>query len=177
VATPRGIGTAGPTRPVAPAAAPSSAAAARPPAQAVAAAWLRGEVTLATLRGYSDDELAAVAEVGYALFRQGQHELARTVFEGLQALTGSEYPLRALAAIAVAAQRYADALPLLDAAIARSRSGIAGRLLRAEAFAQLGRYTDAQADLDWILRAAPRDDDEEALRRRAVAMRRRLRRP
>jgi tetratricopeptide (TPR) repeat protein len=144
------------------------------PATARAAAWLRGEVSLAALRGYSEAELAAVAEVGYALFRQGRHDLAGTVFEGLAALTGREYPLRALAAIAVAGRRYADALPLLDAAIARSRSSFAARLLRAEALSRLGRYADAQADLDWIIRAAPRDDDEEGLRRRAATLRRRL---
>ena len=154
-----------------------SAAATPSGAAAQAAAWRRGEVSLAALRGYSEEELAAVAEVGYALFRQGLHDLARTMFEGLAALTGREYPLRALAAIAVAARRWADALPLLDAAIARSSSGVAGRLLRAEALTQLGRYADAQADLDWIIRAAPRDDDEEALRRRATAMRRRLAHP
>jgi len=146
-------------------------------AAAQAAAWLRGEVTLATLRGYSEEELAAVAELGHALFRQGRHDLATSVFEGLLALTGSEYALRALAAIAVAARRYADALPLLDAAIARERSGLAGRLLRAEALVQLGRFAEAMADLDWIVRAAPRDADEEALRRRATAVRRRLARP
>jgi tetratricopeptide (TPR) repeat protein len=163
---PRRSGQRGPL----PAGAPAGAA-------AQAAAWLRGEVSLAALRGYSEEELAAVAEVGYALFRQGQHDLARTIFEGLASLTGHEYPLRALAAIAVAGQRYADALPLLDAAIARSSSGVAARLLRAEALAQLGRYGEAQADLDWIIRAVPRDDEEEALRRRAVALRRRLTRP
>ena len=147
------------------------------PAAAQAAAWLRGEVSLAALRGYSEEELAAVAELGYALFRQGRHDLAGTVFEGLASLTGREYPLRALAAIAVAARRYAEALPLLDAAIARSRPGLPGRLLRAETLFQLGRYADAQADLDWIIRAAPRDADEEALRRRATTLRRRLARP
>jgi tetratricopeptide (TPR) repeat protein len=144
---------------------------------AQAAAWLRGEVSLAALRGYTEEELASVAELGYALFRQGSLDLATTVFEGLAALTGREYPLRALAAIAVAGRRYADALPLLDAAIERSRSALAGRLLRAEALLHLGRYTDAQDDLDWIIRAAPRDADEEALCRRAIAMRRRRSRP
>jgi predicted Zn-dependent protease len=167
------MGPAGPAGAARPAGAPAPAAA-DPQAPAQAAAWLRGEVSLAALRGYPEAELAAVAEVGYALFRQGQHDLARTVFEGLAALTGREYPLRALAAIAVAARRYADALPLLDAAVARSAAGLAGRLLRAEALMQLGRYTDAQADLDWIIRAVPRDDDEEALRRRAAALRSRL---
>jgi predicted Zn-dependent protease len=156
---------------------PGAPAAPAPQAAAQAGAWLRGEVSLAALRGYSEEELAAVAEVGYALFRQGQHDLARTVFEGLAALTGREYPLRALAAIAVANRRYADALPLLDAAIDRSRAALAGRLLRAEALVHLGRYADAQVDLDWIVRTAPRDDEEEGLRRRAAAMRRRLSRP
>ena len=49
----------------------------------------------------------------------GGEERQDSVANGLDALTGSEYPLRALAAIAVAARRYADALPLLDAAAPR----------------------------------------------------------
>jgi len=146
-------------------------------ASARVAAWGRGEVSLAALRGYSEEELAAVAELGYACFRQGRHDLATTIFEGLASLTGREYPLRALGAIAVATGRAADALPLLDAAVSRAPAGLAARLLRAEARARLGRYGEAIADLDWVVAAAPRDAEEQGLRRRAAVMRRRLTRP
>jgi tetratricopeptide (TPR) repeat protein len=139
--------------------------------------WLAGETSLATLRGYSEAELEALAELGYALFRQGQLEPARVCFEGLAALSGREYPLRALGALAVAAGRFDDALGPLAAAIARHPAGLASRLLRSEALAGLGRYAEALADLDWVIGAAARDAEERALQRRAGLMRRRVTRP
>jgi predicted Zn-dependent protease len=140
-------------------------------------AFARGEVTLAALRGYSEDELASMAELGYALFRQGRHDLARIVFRGLASLTGREYPLRALGAIALAARQPAEAVTLLGEAITRHPAGLPSRVLRAEALAGMGRYAEAVADLEWVMRAAPRDAEEQALRRRAAAIRRRLARP
>jgi predicted Zn-dependent protease len=146
-------------------------------AQEQALAWLRGETSLAALRGYGEAELTALAELGYALYAAGQLDAARAVFEGLASLSGREYPLRALGAIALAARRYDEAAGVLGAAIARHPAGLASRLLRAEALCGLGRYAEAVADIDWIAGAAPRDAEERALQRRAAVLRRRLVRP
>ncbi|HEY3354070.1 MAG TPA: tetratricopeptide repeat protein [Polyangia bacterium] len=156
---------------------PTGAGPAVSPAQAEALAWLRGETSLAALRGYTEAELEALADLGYALFRQGQDEPARVVFEGLASLSGREYPLRALGAIAVAGRRYDDAVAVLGAAITRHPAGLASRVLRAEALTALGRYAEARADLDWVVGAVARDPEERALQRRAGVMRRRAVRP
>jgi tetratricopeptide (TPR) repeat protein len=138
---------------------------------------MRGEASLAELRGYSETELEALAELGYALYREGRMDLARLVFEGLASLTGREYSWRALGAIALAGRRYDAAVAALDAAVARHPVGLCSRLLRAEALCGLGRYAEAARDLDWIVGAVPRDEEERALRRRAGVLRRRLMRP
>ena len=48
--------------------------------------WLAGKVTLAEVRGYSSEELTAIAEVGFAYFAQGKYEQAAVVFDGLAAV-------------------------------------------------------------------------------------------
>jgi len=135
-----------------------------------AALWLRGEATLSELRGYSEEDLSVIAEVGYALYRRRRYDLAAVVFDGLAVLTGQEYPVRALAAIAMVQGRFEEALAYADVAVARGPFSLQARQLRAECLMHLGRHNEAQAELERIVQAAPRDAEEEAIRRRAAAL-------
>ena len=48
--------------------------------------WSRGEITLKDIKGYTDEELYAIASQGYFFFLQGKIEPARIIFEGLVAI-------------------------------------------------------------------------------------------
>ena len=125
---------------------------------------------------YDADELHALAELGYALAQEGRHGEARIVWEGLALVNPSdEAPLRLLALLARREQRHTDAVTLASAALERG-AGPALALLRAEAFLQVGRYGEALADLEWLLRERPGDESFLPVRRRALALRARLRR-
>jgi hypothetical protein len=127
---------------------------------------------------YDDDELAALAQLGYALLEEGRLADARTLWEGLaEVAPGEETPWRVLAVIAAREARWADVEALADASLGR-RPGAAAMLLRAEARWRAGRYAEAAQDLDAVVRA-PRAPGAEAdaIRRRAAAMLARLRRP
>jgi Flp pilus assembly protein TadD len=62
--------------------------------------WSRGEVTLKEIKGYSEEELFAIANQGYFFFLQGKTEPARVIFEGLVAIDPKNaYYYRALGVI------------------------------------------------------------------------------
>ena len=126
---------------------------------------------------YDDDELHALADLGYTLLAEGRLGDARILWEGVATVDPQgEAAWRALAVIAAREQRWADVEPLATAALGR-RPGAAAFLLRAEARWRSGRYSEAALDLEAIARVAPRSDDERAIQRRAVALHARLRRP
>lgn len=127
-----------------------------------------------------DEEKGALAELGYALIREGRYDDARGVWEGLAHLAPTdEAPYRALAVIALREQRWEDAAQLATASLGR-RPAAAPLLIRAEAMFRTGRYAECGRDLQQIVQAgaAGKDDDEEteAIRRRAAVMHDRLRR-
>ncbi len=128
--------------------------------------------------GYQSDELHALAELGYALIREGRLDDARAVWEGLSLVVpADEAPYRALTVIAIREERWQDAVALATAALGRKPSA-APLLLRAEALFRTGRYADASRDLAQILevRVDERDEAGQAVRRRAAVMHARLRR-
>lgn len=62
--------------------------------------WARGEATLRELKGYSDEELYCISQLGYTLFLNGKIRDARIVFEGLVAIDPrNEYYYRALGVV------------------------------------------------------------------------------
>ena len=124
------------------------------------------------------EERHALAELGYALVREGRWDDARAVWEGLATIApADEAPLRALAVIAAYEQRWPDVVALAGAALERRPDAAAALLLRGEALLRTGRYQEAARDLDRLVRLRPADDGEQALRRRAAALAARLRRP
>ena len=62
--------------------------------------WASGELTLKEIKGYTDDELYAIAHQGYFFLMQGKNAEARTIFEGLVAIDPrNDYYYRALGVI------------------------------------------------------------------------------
>ena len=64
------------------------------------ALWAQGKLTLREIKGYTDEELYAIAHVGYFFLMQGKNDEARTLFEGLVAVDPrNDYYYRALGVI------------------------------------------------------------------------------
>ena len=62
--------------------------------------WAKGQATLKEIKGYSDDELFAIAHTAYFFLMQGKNNDARTIFEGLVAVDPRNgYYYRALGVI------------------------------------------------------------------------------
>lgn len=135
-------------------------------AEQLVAQWLAGRATLAEVRGYGADELAAIADVGFAYFAQGKYEQAAIVLEGLAALDPrSAWYRKALGAVALAQGQFEAAVRRYDEAVGISAVDAEAYLGRAEAYLGLGKRKDAEADLQ----RARKCGQESAFGRRAAA--------
>lgn len=73
--------------------------------------WAEGKATLREVRGYSDEELYAIAKTAYFFFYQGRISEARTLFQGLYAINPADpYFAKALGVVEMAAGNAQGAL-------------------------------------------------------------------
>src|SRR5690606_12896327 len=100
--------------------APGAARAAVPPEvrrQQLLQAWADGKATLKDVRGYSDEELYAVAQAAHTYFYQGRIDEARTLFHGLFAVDPTNaYFARGMGVVEMAAGNPEGALAAFDVA-------------------------------------------------------------
>lgn len=131
--------------------------------------WAAGQVTLKDIKGYTDDELYAIAHTGYFFLMQGKNQEARTLFEGLVAIDPrNDYYYRALGVIFHKLGDDERAIKQFGYAIRVNPRSLAAYVNRAEVFIAQGRYGEASQDLQKALAAAgPRD---AALARKARAL-------
>lgn len=79
--------------------------------------WADGKATLRDVRGYSQEELYAVARAAYFYFYQGRVKEARVLFHGLYAINPVDpYFAKALGVVELAANNPAGALSAYDVA-------------------------------------------------------------
>jgi tetratricopeptide (TPR) repeat protein len=132
------------------------------------ARWAEGKATLKEVRGYTDEELYAVARTGHAFFNQGLITQARAIFQGLFAISPRDpYLARALGVVEYAAGNTEGALGAFDVAVKLDPASAAGYLGRAEVRLASGQRREAQADL---ARAVELSGPSEPLRERARAL-------
>ncbi len=130
--------------------------------------WADGKATLKEVRGYSDEELYAVAKTAYFFYYQGRIPEARTLFQGLYAVDPvNPYFARALGVIELAAGNPQGALAAYDVAIKLAPDDPASYVGRAEVRLSLNQRPQAQEDLR---RATLLGDPENPHRRKAEAM-------
>jgi Flp pilus assembly protein TadD len=131
--------------------------------------WASGQITLKELKGYSDDELYAIAHTGYFFLMQGKNNEARTLFEGLVAIDPrNDYYYRALGVIFHKLGDAERALKQFGYAIRVAPRAPAAYVNRAEVYISTSRYQDAAGDLRRALEhMGPRDT---ALARKARAL-------
>jgi tetratricopeptide (TPR) repeat protein len=111
-------------------------------------AWIDGEIGLRDVRGYSDEELTAIARAGVTFYQQGRPAEARAIFLGLAALSPRDaYVARAIGVIEMAGGDADGALASFGRAIALEPADGAAYAGRAEVHLALGRDDRARADL------------------------------
>ena len=120
-------------------------------------AWAEGRSTLRELRGYTRDELYAIARSAHVFFSQGRIEPARVLFRGLRAVDPLDaYFARGLAVVEFAAGDRDAALAAWEAAIALAPGEPSAWVGRAEVKLASAQRADAVADLIRAEAIAPR---------------------
>lgn len=121
--------------------------------------WADGKATLKEVRGYSDEELYAVAKTAYFFFYQGRINEARTLFQGLYAVNPLDaYFAKALGVVEFAAGNGQGALAAYDVAIKLSPSDAGAYAGRAEVKLALGQKSQALDDLRRAAQVAKEGD-------------------
>ncbi|MBZ4417167.1 SycD/LcrH family type III secretion system chaperone [Myxococcus sp. RHSTA-1-4] len=130
--------------------------------------WAEGKATLRDVRGYSDEELYAIAKTAYFFFYQGRVSEARTLFQGLYAVNPTDsYFAKALGVVEMAAGNGQGALAAFDVAAKLSPQDPSVYVGRAEVKLALGQKPQAIEDLR---RAAAMTPGDDAVVRKAGAM-------
>lgn len=121
--------------------------------------WADGKATLKDVRGYSDEELYAVAKTAYFFFLQGRVAEARTLFQGLYAVNPVDpYFAKALGVIELAAGNSQGALAAYDVAIKLAPNDPGAFVGRAEVKLSLGQKAQAVEDLKKATQVASPED-------------------
>ncbi len=130
--------------------------------------WADGKATLRDVRGYSDEELYAIAKMAYFFFYQGRVNEARTIFQGLYAVNPTDaYFAKALGVVELAAGNAQGAQAAYDVAIKLAPQDGQAYVGRAEVRLSLGQKQQALDDLRRAASLAPEDDP---IARKATAM-------
>lgn len=130
--------------------------------------WADGKATLRDVRGYSDEELYAIAKTAYFFFYQGRISEARTLFQGLYAVNPTDaYFAKALGVVEMAAGNGQGALAAFDVAAKLSPQDPSVYVGRAEVKLALGQKPQAVEDLR---RAAALSSEDDPVVRKASAM-------
>ena len=137
--------------------------------QQLLARWAAGRITLKELKGYSDDELYAIAHTGYFFLMQGKNTEARTLFEGLVAIDPkNDYYYRALGVIFHKLGDADRAIKQFSYAIQVSPKTASSYVNRAEVYLSLGRTADAANDLRKALEVITPKEPQLARKTRAL---------
>jgi type III secretion system low calcium response chaperone LcrH/SycD len=130
--------------------------------------WADGKATLKDVRGYTDEEIYAVAKTAYFFFYQGRVQEARTLFQGLYAVNPLDpYLAKALGVVELAAGNAQGALSAYDVAIRLAPDDAAAYVGRAEVNLSQGHRGKALEDLRKAVQVA---SDEDRIRGKAVAL-------
>jgi type III secretion system low calcium response chaperone LcrH/SycD len=130
--------------------------------------WAEGKATLREVRGYSDEELYAIAKTAYYFYYQGRISEARTLFQGLYAINPADaYFAKALGVVEMAAGNAQGALAAYDVALKLDGRDAQACVGRAEVRLAMGQKSQAVEDLRRAVSLAP---EEDPVARKANAM-------
>ncbi|WNG45661.1 CesD/SycD/LcrH family type III secretion system chaperone [Archangium minus] len=121
--------------------------------------WAEGKATLRDVRGYSDEELYAIAKTAYFFYYQGRIAEARTLFQGLYAINPADaYFAKALGVVEMAAGNAQGALAAYDVALKLDARDAQAYVGRAEVRLTMGQKAQAVEDLRRAISLAPEGD-------------------
>ncbi|EPX58090.1 tetratricopeptide repeat protein [Cystobacter fuscus DSM 2262] len=130
--------------------------------------WAEGKATLRDVRGYTDEELYAIAKTAYVFFYQGRIAEARTLFQGLYAVNPADgYFAKALGVVEMAAGNAQGALAAYDVALKLDGRDAQAYVGRAEVRLSLGQRSQAVEDLRRVASLLP---EQEPLAQKAAAI-------
>jgi type III secretion system low calcium response chaperone LcrH/SycD len=130
--------------------------------------WADGKATLKDVRGYTDEELYAVAKTAYFFYYQGRINEARTLFQGLYAVNPLDpYFAKALGVVELAAGNAQGAIAAYDVAIKLAPNDPSAYVGRAEVRLFQGQKAQAIEDLR---RAEQLARDQDAIKPKVSAM-------
>ena len=110
--------------------------------------WADGKATLKDVRGYSDEELYALAKLAYFFYYQGRLGEARVLFQGLYAVDPvNAYFAKALGVVEFAAGNAQGAVSAYEVAIKLEPDDPSAYVGRAEVRISQGQRTQAVEDL------------------------------
>jgi tetratricopeptide (TPR) repeat protein len=136
---------------------------------AVLPKWAAGQLTLKEIKGYTDDELFAIAHTGYFFLMQGKNQEAKTLFEGLVAIDPrNDYYYRALGVIFHKLGEDQRAIQQFGYAIRVNPRAPAAYVNRAEVYLSHKQYGKAAEDLRKSLSMMGRRDRQLARKARAL---------
>lgn len=115
--------------------------------------------TLKEIKGYTNEELATIAQIAYFMMMQGKNPEAKILFEALVAIEPSnEYYYRALGVIAQKQKDTALAMKHFGYAIQLAPALPHAYVNRAEVFILMSQKDQAQQDLQEALARMRRED-------------------
>lgn len=129
--------------------------------------------SLKEIKGYTDEELATIAQIAYFMMMQGKDRESKILFEALVAIEPSnEYYYRALGVLAGKQGDNDLAIRHFGYAIKLAPEQANGYVNRAEVYISLGKIEEAEQDLQQALLHIKRED--QALSQKAWALYRSL---
>lgn len=124
--------------------------------------WADGKATLKDVRGYTDDELYTISKTAYFFYYQGRLAEARTLFQGLYAVSPADpYFAKALGVVELASKNPQGALAAYDVAIKLSPDDASAYVGRAEVKLVMGQKGQAAEDLRRAAGLVPEGDPLE----------------
>jgi tetratricopeptide (TPR) repeat protein len=133
--------------------------------------WIKGDITLQELRGITDEEMAAVASLGYTFYENGKLEEAKVIFEGLEAWNPNDgYTYSMLGAIYLLQNENEKAINALNEAIRLDPNNISAYVNRGEVLLKEGKLIEAAEDLKKAIELDKDEKDPSAMRARALVL-------
>jgi len=133
--------------------------------------FIRGEITLAQLEGFSREQLYYFAELGYTMFKSGRLDEACKIFEGLVMYNPYDgYFHSALGAIYQKLKRYEEAIKQYDLAVRFNPKDTCSYTNRGETYLLLGNLNEAQSNFKKAIDLDPEQKDPWSQRSRALVI-------
>jgi tetratricopeptide (TPR) repeat protein len=138
------------------------------------AAWLQDPDdgrTLAELSGYSGEDLAGLAEIGYNLLQQGKLEDALTIYQGVYALDPkSHWGASSIGCIYQRMGRDEEALAMYNEALQIDPNDVHVLANRGELLFRRGRLLEAAEDFKKAIELDPHGKNPAAQRARVIVL-------